>query len=288
MDYLIHLAIMVSIFSILALSLNLVVGYTGMPSITHAAFFGIGAYATAILETLYKWNFFPSVLVGIILAIIVSALIGFVLSKFKDDFFVLGGVGLNFIVYGIMINWQAITGGPLGISGIKRPEIFGINFFDNLSFLILSAISLFLVFIICRYVVNSSFGRALKAVREDDKALSVFGYKTLNYKLLIFVISAGLAAIAGSLFAVYIAYIDPNSFGTNQSVYILSMIILGGLASLRGSVLGALFLVLLPEALRFAGFPDEVAAQMRQLVYGLLLIIFMMYRPQGFVGEYKL
>ena len=105
---------------------------------------------------------------------------------------------------------------------------------------------------------------------------------------MVFVIGAGLAAIAGGLFAAYITYIDPSTFTINESVFVLSTIILGGLASLRGSLVGALFLILLPEILRFVGFPNEVAAQMRQLVYGLLLVVLMMYRPQGFIGEFKL
>ena len=112
--------------------------------------------------------------------------------------------------------------------------------------------------------MNSSFGRILKAIREDERAIQVFGYKTLYYKLTIFVIGAMMAAVAGSLYAAYITYIDPSTFTVNESIFIIAIIILGGLASLRGSLLGAVFLVLLPELLRFVGFPDEVAAQMRR------------------------
>lgn len=145
-----------------------------------------------------------------------------------------------------------------------------------------------LVYIVARFIVNSSFGRVLKAIREDEKAISVFGYDTKTYKLVIFVISAGMAAIAGSLFASYITFIDPSTFTLNESIFILAMIILGGLSNIRGAVLGALFLILLPEALRFVGFPTDIAAQMRQVVYGALLIGLMLYRPQGMMGEFKL
>ncbi len=288
MPYLTHLAILFAIYAILALSLNLIVGYTGLVSVTHAAFFGLGAYAVAILSTALKFNFFASVFIGIIIAMISAVLIGVVLSKFRGDFYVLGSIGFNVIVYSVMLNWQSLTSGPLGIPGIPRPALFGFILTDNFNFLLLAVACLALVYFICRFVVDSSFGRALKAIREDEEAVSVFGYKTLSYKLVIFVIGAGLAAIAGSLFAAYITYIDPTTFGINESVFILSIVILGGLASLRGSLAGALFLILLPEILRFVGFPNEVAAQMRQLVYGLLLVALMMYRPQGFVGEYKL
>ncbi len=288
MEYLIHLAILFSIYAILALSLNLIFGYTGLLSLAHAAFFGIGAYTTAILTTQYEFNFFLSLAIGIIHAMLAAGLIGYVLSKFKGDYYALGSLGFTIIVFAIMLNWQSLTSGPLGIPGIPRPVLFGIDFSQNLNFLLLTTICLLLVYIVCRFIVNSSFGRVLKAIREDEEAIQVFGYNAHHFKLAIFTIGAGLAAIAGSLFAAYITYIDPSTFGSNESVYLWSIIILGGLASLRGSILGALFLVLLPEALRFVGFPTEIAAQMRQLVYGLLLVLLMLYRPQGLIGEYKL
>lgn len=288
MEYLIHIAILVSIYAILGLSLNLVVGYTGLLSVTHAAFYGIGAYVTAILLTSYGMNFFLAVLISIVITAIISLLIGFVLSKFNDDYFAIGSFGFNVIIYSVLLNWQSLTRGPLGIPGIPRPSIFGFVFSENLSFLILSAVLTLLVYLVCQFITTSSFGRVLKAIREDEKAISVFGYRVLWYKLSIFVISAGIAAIAGSLFASYITFIDPSTFTLNESIFILAIIILGGLANNKGAVLGAVCLILLPEILRFVGFPDSVAAQMRQVVYGVILILLMLYRPQGLVGEYKL
>lgn len=288
MEYLIHIAILVSIYAILGLSLNLVVGYTGLLSVTHAAFYGIGAYVTAILLTSYGMNFFLAVLISIVITAIISLLIGFVLSKFNDDYFALGSFGFNVIIYSVLLNWQSLTRGPLGIPGIPRPSIFGFVFSENLSFLILSAVLTLLVYLVCQFITTSSFGRVLKAIREDEKAISVFGYRVLWYKLSIFVISAGIAAIAGSLFASDITFIDPSTFTLNESIFILAIIILGGLANNKGAVLGAVCLILLPEILRFVGFPDSVAAQMRQVVYGVILILLMLYRPQGLVGEYKL
>ena len=181
-----------------------------------------------------------------------------------------------------------LTRGPLGIPGISRPELFGINFTANASFLVLALTLLACVYFVSRFIVHSSFGRTLKAIREDEKAIRVFGYNTHYYKLTIFIISAGMAAVAGSLFASYITFIDPSTFVLMESVFILAIIILGGLANLQGSILGALFLVLVPEILRFIGFPPDIAAQMRQLIYGVILIVLMLYRPQGLLGEYKL
>jgi len=288
MEYLTHLAILFAIYAILALSLNLIVGYTGLLSLAHAAFFGIGAYTTAILTTVYDFNFFVSILIGVFSALLLSALVGVVLSKFKGDYYALGSLGFNVIVFAVMLNWQNLTRGPLGIPGIPRPVLFGFNFSNNFNFLILIAGFLFLIFLISQFITQSSFGRALKAIREDEQALSIFGYNVRHFKLAIFTIGAGLASIAGSFFASYITFIDPTTFGANESVFIISIIILGGLANLKGSILGALFLILLPEILRFAGFPNEIAAQTRFGIYGLMLVILMLYKPQGFLGEYKL
>jgi branched-chain amino acid transport system permease protein len=292
MEYLIHLAILIGIYGILGLSLNLIVGYTGLLSITQAAFYGIGAYVTAILLTSVGLNFFLAMLVGIIVTAILSLIIGAILSRFKGDYYALGSFGFNVIIYSIFLNWQELTRGPLGIPGIARPSLgisnWKLDINSNLSFLILTAVILAVIYAISNFIAKSSFGRVLKAIREDEEAIQVFGYHTSYFKLAIFVISAAMAAVAGALFASYITFIDPSTFTLNESIFILAIIILGGLANNRGAVIGAICLVLLPEFLRFVGFPSDIAAQMRQVVYGLLLIILMLYRPQGLVGEYKL
>lgn len=279
---------MISIYGILGLSLNLIVGYTGLLSITQAAFYGIGAYVAAILLTTTGINFFLALLIGIVITGIISLFIGYVLSKFKDDYYALGSFGFNVIIYSIFLNWQELTRGPLGITGIPRPSIFGLTFSSNLSFLILALVIGLLIYALCNFITNSSFGRVLKSIREDEQAIRTFGYNTLWYKLAIFVIGAMMASVAGGLFASYITFIDPSSFTLNESIFILSIIILGGLANNRGAVLGAAILILLPEILRFVGFPSDIAAQMRQVTYGLILIFLMLYRPKGMLGEYEM
>jgi branched-chain amino acid transport system permease protein len=288
MEYLIHLAILISIFSILGLTLNLVVGYTGLLSVTHAAFFGIGAYTTAILTTAHGFNFFLSVPVGIVLSALIGYCIGLVLSRFDDDYYALASFGFNVIVYAIFLNWQSLTRGPLGIPGIPRPELFGISFDENWLFLVLALACTGAVYLLARFITNSSFGRAIQAIRDDEHALRVFGYRTTHYKLTIFTISAGIASVGGALFASYITFIDPSSFVLMESVFILTIIIVGGLANHKGALLGAAIMILLPEMLRFVGLPSDIAAQMRQVIYGILLITLMLYRPQGFLGRYRL
>lgn len=288
MDYLLHIGIFFSIYAILSLSLNLVVGYTGLVSVAQAAFYGIGAYTTAILTSVFGLNFFLSVVIGILIAVILGFLVGLVLSKFRGDYYVLATLSFGVIVHSVFINWYELTHGPLGLPGVLKPSLFGLTFNSNLLFLILSLLFLAGAYGVSRFISKSSFGRALKAIREDESALQVFGYRVSVFKLTIFTIAAGLAAIAGSLFASYLTFIDPSTFMLTESIFVLSIIILGGLGNLRGSLLGALILVVLPELLRFVGLPNEIAAQMRQVIYGLILILLMLYRPQGLIGEYKL
>lgn len=288
MEYLTHLTTLFTIYGILALSLQLVVGFTGLLSVAQAAFYGIGAYAVALMLEHTGLGFFPALIVAILICALAAVLIGLVLSRFRDDYYALGSLGFNAIVFAIFLNWQEVTRGPLGIPGIDRPEVFGFSFSENILFLALALVLLAAVYGVSRYITTSSFGRALTAIREDEVALSVFGYRTSLFKLAIFVIGAGMAAVAGGIFATYITFIDPSSFGIPESVFLLSVIILGGLGSLRGALIGALVLLVLPEALRFVGFTPDIAAQMRQMVYGLLLVFLMLYRPQGLAGTYRL
>lgn len=288
MDYLIHLTIVFSLLAILALSLNLVVGYTGLLSAAHAVFYGIGAYSTAVLTARFHVNFFLSVLVGILISIIAATVIGIILSRLKGDYYLLGTVSFNFIIVSLFLNLESITKGPRGIPGIPRPSLLNFDFDSNYFFVLFAVFLLVVVFLICRFIVRSSFGRALKAIREDEEALQVFGYRTLFYKVLVFVIAAGLASVAGSTYASYLKFVNPPMFVLAESVFMLAVVILGGAGSLLGSLLGAFILVLLPEGLRFVGFPTSIIGEMRQLIYGLIIVVLMMHKPEGLIGKYRL
>jgi branched-chain amino acid transport system permease protein len=288
MEYLIHIAILVCIYGILGISLNLAAGEAGLISVMHAAFYGICAYAVAFLTLSIGVNFFLAVPLAVIVCGAIAFAIGLVFSRLREVYYVFGTVGFSVIVFSIFLNWDAITRGPLGIPGIPRPSIFGFTLMENIVFLSLAAIFLAITFAVSQYVTRSSFGRVLNAIREDEDAIAVFGYPTSTYKLVALILSGSLAGLAGALFATYITFIDPTSFALPESVFILAVVILGGLGSARGVLLGALILVVLPEALRFVGFPSDIAAQMRQLVYGLLLILLMLYRPQGLLGKFRM
>jgi len=214
--------------------------------------------------------------------------IGMVLSKFRGDYYMIASAGCTMIVYNVLMSWREVTNGAIGIFGVPRPAIGDFVFTSNLAFLGLAAAFLVLVMLAAHLIASSSFGRVLKTIREDEDVARIFGYRPLHYKMLIFVISAMMASMAGSLFAVYLMFIDPSTFKLVENVFLLAIIILGGLADNRGALLGTLILIGLPELLRFTGFPTEIAAQMQKVIYGLLLIVLMFLRPQGILGKFRI
>ena len=290
-----------AIFAILAISLNLVIGYTGLLSIAHVAFFGIGAYTVAVLTTSpayeqvpghirqFEWTFFAALPVGMVIAGVVALFVGGVLSRFRDDLFVLVSVGFAVIVHRVFLFWQPVTRGPFGIHAIGKPTIGGLVIDGRLEFMALSLSFLVLVFLVSWLIVHSSFGRVLMAIREDEQAIEVFGYRASMFKLTIWVISAMMAALAGGLIASEQTFIDPNSFLLLESILLVCIVILGGLGTLWGSLLGALVFVLLNEGMRFLPFlPDALIGQARLAILGMLIVALMLFRPQGLVGKFKL
>ena len=287
MEYLINIGILFCIYAMLALSLNMVVGLSGLISLAHAAFYGIGAYAVAILMTTSGFNFWSAMLVGIFLNGITSFAVGKILAKFKGDYYAIVSAGLSVIVFSVLLNFKTLTKGPLGIYGIGKPSILGFSFYSPLSFLCLAFIFVALFYAVFVLIDRSSFGRALKGLREDEELTVFLGYKTDKYKSVIFTLSAMMAGVAGSFFASYIAFIDPTSFQLAEGIFFFTMITVGGLSSAFGSIVGAAILLILPESLRFLGLPYETAAQLQQLIYGALLVLMMAFRPQGLFGKFR-
>ncbi len=290
------------IWAILAVSLNLVLGFTGLLSVGHIGFFGVGAYAVAILTSdpayeqlrteaipTYGWPFFAALPVSVVAAGLVALVVGVAFNRFRDDIYVLVSFGFAIIAFNVFLNWRSVTRGAFGIHEIADPAIGNWVLDGELEFLALVLAFLGLVVLIAYLIVTSSFGRVLTAIREDEQAIEVFGYRATHFKLSIWVISAMIAGLAGGLFASWTSFIDPNSFLLLESVLLVSIVILGGLASIRGSLLGAMAFVLLEEGMRFLPFiPTEYVGQGRQVVLGIMLVLLMLYRPQGLVGRYRL
>ena len=223
------------------------------------------------------------------LAGLAAILVGVVLNRFRDDIFVLVSFGFAIISFNVFLNWRGLTRGAFGIHDIPRPQIGEWAFTGEVPFLLLSLFFLALVVLIAWFIVTSSFGRVLTAIREDEQAIEVFGYQATHYKLAVWVISAMMAGLAGALFSTWARFIDPNSFILLESILLVSIVILGGLATIWGSLLGAMAFVLLEEGMRFIpGFPTEYIGQARQVILGILLVLLMLFRPQGLVGRFKL
>jgi branched-chain amino acid transport system permease protein len=287
MDYLLHILIYIGIYTILSVSLNLLVGYTGLLSIAHAAFYGVGAYAAALLALKVQSPFLLNLVLAIIGAGVIGALLAIPSLRIKDDYFAIATFAFQVIIFSVLNNWVSFTGGPMGLPGIPQPKIFGFTVSSNLEFLVLVGLLCALTFWVCHRLVNSPFGRVLKAIREDEVVAQAFGKNIAAFKVRVFMISSALAAISGVLYATYISFIDPNSFTIMESIFIISIVIIGGAGSLWGAVVGAAVLTILPQLLTFIGLPNTVAANLRQILYGSLMVVFMLWRPQGFIGEYS-
>ncbi len=287
MEYLLHILVITGIYVILTLSLNLVVGYTGLAALGHAAFSCVGAYASSLLALNYGVSPWIGLLVGACVAAILGVFIGAPSLRLKGDYLAIATFGLGVIVYSVAKNWMSVTRGPMGLPGIPGFSFFGIQLSSVWTYLILVAFFVFLTYFIIRRVVKSPFGRILRGIREDEIATLAMGKDVNKHKIMVFVIGAFFAGIAGSLYAHYITFIDPSSFTVMESIAILLMVVFGGMGSLGGSFVGAAILVIFPELLRFLGMPSSVAAPLRQMIYGLLLIVIMLYRPQGILGRYR-
>lgn len=287
MNYLLNILIFFEIYLILSLSLNVMLGYSGLVSIAHAAFYGIGAYVFSLLAVNYGINYFLCILISIVASVILSYLISLSSLRFKGDYFILVTLAFQIIIFSILYNWTQITNGPYGITDIQRPQIFGMTTYSLLSFSIYSSLLTLIVLVFLTKVLRSPVGRVLKSIRDNELAALSLGKNNVRFKMISVAVASGCAAVAGTIFASYITYIDPTSFTANESILLLSMVIIGGSGNIKGPVIGALSLVIIPEILRFVSIPDSVAANIRMMIYGLLLILLMIFRPQGLLGEYK-
>jgi len=285
--YLVHIFILIGIYVILSVSMNLLAGFTGILSMAQAAFFGIGAYVAALMALNLQTPFLLNIVFAVIITGAFGALVGIPSLRIKDDYFIIATFAFQIITFSVLNNFVGFTGGPMGLPGIPQPVIFGLEISDHWSFLILTVILASLCYYLSQRIVSSPFGRTLKSIREDEVFTQSLGKNVSAIKVKVFIISAAIAAVAGVLYATYITYIDPTSFTVNESIFIISIVIIGGSGNLKGSVVGAVVLVMLPELLRFVGLPNSIAANIRQMLYGGLLVVFMFWRPSGFIGEYS-
>lgn len=286
MEYFLHIVIMLNIYIMLVLSANLPVGMARLLTLCQAAFYGIGAYVSAYF--LMQFNL-PFIVVALAVMLITGAfswIVSFASVKLKNDYFILGTLGFQMIAYTVLYNWTDVTRGPYGIPGIPGIKIFGCwEISGVLAYAILTFVTMCVVVMFFHLIKTSPYGRLLKAMRSDELSVQSVGRNTVVARSWAFFLSAAISGLAGLFYASYVSYIDPTSFTLDESIFIISALFIGGVGNIRGPVLGAAFVVLLPEVLRFVGLPDAIAANMRQIIYGLSLVLVMYFRPQGLMGE---
>lgn len=270
-QYVYRIAVVSVLYAILAMSLNLIAGVAGQISLGHIAFYGIGAYTSALLCV----NFGVSVWVGILAAFVVSMLFGLLIAiptlKLSGGYLAILTMSFAEIIRLILLNWTSVTRGPMGILNIPKPSLFGYTIKSSGAFLYLVLTVAIIVYIGLHNLIHSRFGRNLQALRDDEISSESMGINVYRYKVIAFVISTGVAGVAGALFASYMEFIDPSSFISDESTVILSMVVLGGMGNMNGSIIAAALLTILPEALR--SFSDY-----RMLVYGVVLVAMMLLK----------
>ncbi len=280
-EYYLRVANNILTYAMLALGLNVVLGFAGVFHFGQAAMFAIGAYTTALLTTRYGLSFPLAFVASALLPVLASLLLGFPSLRIRGDYLALVTFAFGEIVRIVANGWVDFTRGPMGIPGIPSPNIFGLVIRGNTQFYYFGLFLTIVVYLGCYLVTKSHFGRAFLAIREDETAASMMGINTGRYKILAFMISAIPAGIAGSYMATYLSFVGPTSFSADASILVVEMVILGGMASFPGSILGSVILVTALEVLRSI-------AQFRKAFIGITIILLLIYRPQGLLSNFDL
>ena len=275
-SYFNQIAITTMIFVILAASMNLITGSAGLLSLGHAGFFGVGAYAAALLSTGWGWPIGLTIPAAGAVAALVGALVVLPTMRLTSIYFAVATLGIGEILYVTMLNWVGLTRGPMGIRSIAPISLFGQT--GTFVSLIVTALVMLAALWVMHRIVHSYYGNSLRALREDDACADAMGIDVARLKLESFGVACFFAGVAGALFAHSTGYIGPESFRFGESILILSLVVVGGLGSIYGSIVGAVLLSVLPELLRDLG-------SYRMIVVGAVLLLSILFLPKGLVGE---
>lgn len=286
MNYLLHILVMLEIYILLALSANQKVGLSGLLSLAQAVFYGIGAYAAAITITRFGFSYWLALPAAMLTCILSALVFSYIAGKVRDLYFSLATLALQIIFFSVAYNWIPVTNGAYGISGISNPEFFGIKITSPGSFAMFGGVWVLVVTLFYSWFLKTPISRLIQATRDDQIAILSLGKNPNYYKRISIILSAVIAGIAGTLYATYTTYIDPTSFTLDESILILSIVLIGGAGRIIGPVTGAFIYILLPELLKFLQMPDGIAANMRMILFGLLLVLIVRFRPKGIFGKY--
>ena len=285
MDFLYSYLILAEIYVLLGLSTNLLVGIVGIFSVSQAAVFGVGAYIVADCLLTGALPFLPSLAIAAACCVLLNVLVTLPSLRVAGDYFVVTSFGIQLLATAAFTNWTGGTGGANGLPGIPAAGLFGFTLTDTWQYLVLTTVAAGLGCLCFWLIMRAPFGRLLRAIREDELAVAAAGKGVLRAKVEAAALAGAFGGIAGGLYATFLSFIDPSSFDLDASILLLTMIVVGGARTLAGSILGPFLLLALPQALALVAIPTSVAAAARQLIYGVLLIAFALFRPQGLLGE---
>jgi branched-chain amino acid transport system permease protein len=280
--YLTNLAVLIGINAILAVTLNFVLGYAGIFSMAHAVFFGVGAYTATWVAIKLGGGLLLATGAGMAVAALISLALALPALRVRGEYFVAASLGLQMLAITVFSEWKAFTGGIGGITNIPPASLFGFQFTTPAQYLVLTLACLAAVIAIVRALVRGSFGRSLKAIRDNETAASTYGKNVAVIKTIAVAVSSSLAAVAGALYAFYMSFVNVESFVLDTSVLLIAMVVIGGVATLTGPIIGTLLILLLPAALSYLpGLPSTEIGSIQQIVYGAAMVLLMIFRPGG-------
>lgn len=283
--YLVNLATLVCINAILAITLNFIMGYAGIFSLAHAVFFGVGAYVAAFIALQWTDSLLLQLPAAMLIAGVISAALALPALRVRGDYFVAASLGFQVLAATVFSEWKSVTGGIGGLVGIPPASIAGYSFDDPVQFLALAGVTLALVVVLTTAIVRSSFGRSLKAIRDSESAALAFGKNVALIKTLSVFYSTAICAVAGVLYADYLSFINVESFTIDASTLFMAMVIVGGIGTVWGPIVGAVLLTLLPAALTYLPFlPRTEIGSVQQMIYGLAMVLLMIFKPDGLMG----
>ncbi len=267
---------LIGLYVIAVLGLNLFIGYAGQISLGHAAFFGLGAYGSAILTTTYQLPPWPALALTAVSVAVVALIIGVPTLRLSGHYLAMATLGFNYVVHSVLVQWDAVTGGPSGLSGVPPLALFGLSFDNDVKFHYLVWSFAMVALTLCLNLVRSGVGRGLAALAQDEVAASALGVDVARAKVGVFVLSAVFASVAGSLYAHYFGYVNPDSFSIFKSLDLVIMVVVGGLGSIWGTLFGVGFITVLPNLLDFFETYSDI-------IHGVILVVILLFLPQGLV-----
>lgn len=283
MEYLLYVLTGILLYSIVTLTMNLLLGYLGILYLAHPAIFGFGAYTFAILSQ-NEIGFFWALIAGGFVAMLAGLVVALPSLRLKSHYIGMSTLAFLFIANNLFINNREITNGARGMNA-PRPTIFGELLNTNLEFFLFTLVVSSVIFLILYRITSSPFAKIVESIREDETSTKTLGENTYFYKIKIFMVATFFGGIAGGLLASYWQFISPKNFSIHSLIFITAMVIVGGMASFWGSILGVVVIHALSEGVRFLPLDDEMKGAFQLGIYGLLIILFMLFKPTGILGR---